>query len=53
MNYIRMISEGLCDTEGVMMQKIQLCITQISYILKCMIWMYEIENHYLKCNNIS
>ncbi len=35
---------------GVMMLKIQLCITGINYILKCI----NIKNSYFKfCNNIS
>jgi len=41
--YIRMISEGSCDTEDwiwVMILKIQLCITGINYILKY----FTIEN---------
>ncbi len=29
-----MISEGSCDTEDLMMGKIQLCFTGIKYILK-------------------
>ncbi len=32
--HIRMISERSCDTEDVMMLKIQLCITTINYVLK-------------------
>ncbi len=40
---IRMISEGSCDTE-VMMLKIQLCITGINYISKYI----TIENNYFK-----
>ncbi len=39
-----MISEGSCDTEVVMMLKIQLCITGINYILKYI----QIENSYFK-----
>ncbi len=43
-----MISEGFCDT-GVMMLKIQLCITGINYILKYI----KIEKSYFNYSNIS
>ncbi len=39
-----MISEGSFDKTGVMMLKIQLCITGINYILKYI----QIENIYFK-----
>ncbi len=39
-HHIRMISEGPCDTEDRWMLKIQLSITLINYILKCI----KIEN---------
>ncbi len=39
-----MISEGSCDTEDVMMLKIQLCITGIKYILQYI----QIEKSYFK-----
>ncbi len=43
--YVRMISEGSCDTEDrVMMLEIQLCITEINYILKYI----QIENSSFK-----
>ncbi len=45
-----MISEGSCDDDAVMMLKIQLCITEINYILKHT----KIEKKViLNCNNIS
>ncbi len=40
---IRMISEGSCDTEEIML-KIQLCVTGINYILKYI----KIETFYFK-----
>ncbi len=46
-----MVSEESRDTEetGVMMLKIQICITGINYILKYI----HIETSFLNCNNIS